>query len=69
MLSHYGISLSEPMIFGSGSGIFFIHIPFLKVNGVPATSYRIWPGAIFNRSMKLLEPRWLQKNSNLPRNP
>lgn len=66
MLSHYGISLSEPMIFGSGSGIFFIHIPFLKVNGVPATSYRIWPGAIFNRSMKLLGAKVVTKKFKSP---
>lgn len=66
LLSHYGISLSEPMIFGSGSGIFFIHIPFLKVNGVPATSYRIWPGAIFNRSMKLLGAKVVTKKFKSP---
>ncbi len=49
LLRHYSIPVSEPMAFGIGSGIFFAHIPFLKVNGTPATTFRTWPGAIFKR--------------------
>lgn len=49
LFRHYGLSLSEPMAFGIGAGIFFGHLPFLKVSGVPGTTYRIWPGAIFKR--------------------
>ncbi|GAA0554135.1 BtrH N-terminal domain-containing protein [Chitinophaga japonensis] len=49
MFRHYGLSISEPMAFGIGAGIFFGHLPFVKVNGVPGTTYRIWPGAIFQR--------------------
>jgi Domain of unknown function (DUF4872)/Butirosin biosynthesis protein H, N-terminal len=49
ILNHYGISISEPMAFGIGAGMFFGHIPFLKINGTPGTTYRTWPGAIFKR--------------------
>jgi hypothetical protein len=49
LLSHEGIHISEPMAFGIGAGLFFGHLPFLKVNGTPGTTYRIWPGAIFKR--------------------
>jgi hypothetical protein len=49
LLSHEGIKISEPMAFGIGAGLFFGHLPFLKVNGTPGTTYRIWPGAIFKR--------------------
>ncbi len=49
LLKHHGLILSEPMIFGIGSGLFFGHMPFLKVNGIPATTYRILPGMIFSR--------------------
>ena len=49
LLRHEGINISEPMAFGIGAGLFFGHLPFLKVNGVPGTTYRIWPGAIFKR--------------------
>ena len=49
LLAHEGISISEPMAFGIGAGLFFGHMPMLKVSGVPGTTYRIWPGAIFKR--------------------
>jgi hypothetical protein len=37
------------MAFGIGAGLFFGHLPFLKVNGTPGTTFRIWPGAVFKR--------------------
>ncbi len=49
LLRHQGIDISEPMAFGIGAGIFFAHIPFLKVSGTPGTTFRTWPGAIFKR--------------------
>ena len=49
LLGHEGIEISEPMAFGIGAGLFFGHLPILKINGVPGTTYRIWPGAIFKR--------------------
>lgn len=49
LLRHEGIDISEPMAFGIGAGLFFGHLPFLKISGIPGTTYRIWPGAIFKR--------------------
>ncbi len=49
LLRYYGITLSEPMIFGMGSGYFFSHLPFYKLNGIAVTSFRVWPGWIFKR--------------------
>jgi len=37
------------MVFGIGAGIFFGHLPFVKVSGIPGTTFRIWPGYIFKR--------------------
>jgi len=54
LLNFYGIQLSEPMIFGIGSGLFFTHLPFAKVNGIPVTSFRPMPGLIFKRASKRL---------------
>jgi uncharacterized protein YvpB len=54
LLRHAGLDISEPMAFGIGAGLFFGHLPFLKVNGIPGTTYRIWPGAIFKRVAKRL---------------
>jgi hypothetical protein len=49
LLNFYGIKLSEPMVFGIGSGYFFSHMPFYKLNGLPVTSFRVLPGWIFKR--------------------
>jgi hypothetical protein len=49
LLKFYGISLSEPMIFGIGSGYLFSHMPFIKLNGMAVTSFRALPGWIFKR--------------------
>lgn len=54
LLRYYGIELSEPMVFGIGSGYFFSHMSFYKLNGMPVTSFRVWPGWIFKRVTKRL---------------
>lgn len=54
LLRHYQIRLSEPMVFGIGSGLFFSYMPFLKLNDLPVVSFRPWPGQIFNRITKRL---------------
>lgn len=51
LLKHYGIEqITEPLAFGMGSGLFFIYIPLMKVNGGPAISFRTMPGMIFKRT-------------------
>lgn len=54
LLRHNGLDISEPMVFGIGSGLFFVYIPFIKVNHAPAISYRPLPGLIFNKLAKRL---------------
>lgn len=54
LLRFHGIDISEPMVFGIGSGYFFSHMTFIRVNGMPVTSFRVWPGVIFNRAAKRL---------------
>ena len=54
LLRYYELELSEPMVFGIGSGLFFSHMPFLKVDGIPVTSFRPLPGIIFKRISKRL---------------
>ena len=49
LLRNQGLELNEPMVFGIGSGLFFVYLPFLKINHAPAVSYRPLPGQIFNR--------------------
>ena len=54
LLKFNGINISEPMVFGIGSGLFFFYLPLLKVNQAPAISYRPMPGFIFNKAAKRL---------------
>lgn len=55
LLQHAGIhQITEPLAFGIGSGIFYIHIPFMKINNGPAISFRTMPGYIFDRTCKAL---------------
>lgn len=52
LLRHQGFDISEPMVFGIGSGLLYCYIPFLMVNHAPAITYRVIPGAIFKRFAK-----------------
>ena len=55
LLQHYGVpQMTEPLAFGIGSGLFYIHIPFLKINHGPAIAFRTLPGLIFKRTCKSL---------------
>ena len=65
LLHHNGVEgVSEPMAFGIGSGLFYIHIPFMKVNGGPSISFRTFPGAIFSRTCKALDIPITRKKFN-----
>ena len=61
LLRFYDVELSEPMVFGIGSGLFFSHMPFLKVDGIPVTSFRPLPGVIFSRISKRLGVKFEKK--------
>lgn len=54
LLKDKRINISEPMVFGIGSGLFFVYLPFIKVNHAPVVSYRPLPGMIFNKLAKRL---------------
>ena len=55
LLRSVGVNkLTEPLVFGIGSGLFFIYIPFWKINNGPAIAFRTQPGLIFKRTCKSL---------------
>ncbi len=66
LLRFHGITLSEPMIFGMGSGYFFSHMPFMKLNGMSVTSFRVLPGWIFKRVTHRLGIRVRRKKFRNP---
>ncbi len=54
MLRHRGLDLSEAMVFGIGSGLFFLFVPFVEIYGAPLVAYRDAPNAIMNRCRRRL---------------
>ncbi len=52
LMRHNGFEVSEPMVFGIGSGLLFSYLPFFKVNHAPVFTYRAMPGLIFKRFAK-----------------
>ena len=53
LLRFYGFDISEPMIFGLSSGLFFAHMPFVKMSGMAFTIFRTFPGVFFSRITRL----------------
>jgi hypothetical protein len=55
LLKHMGVDqITEPLAFGIGSGMFFIYLPFLKINNGPAFAFRSMPGNIFKKTCNSL---------------
>lgn len=54
MLRFYGHDVPEPLIFGLAYGLFFSHMPFVKLAGLPVTTFRTFPGVLFTRVAKML---------------
>jgi hypothetical protein len=54
LINHHGGNVTEPLVFGTGSGLNFAHIPFLKMQGLPLTSFRAPAGSIMRNSLKRL---------------
>jgi len=54
LFRHQGVDISEPMIFGIGSGIFFGYLPFIKLVHIQVTAFRNRPGSVFRKAAKRL---------------
>ncbi|MFZ3045404.1 MAG: BtrH N-terminal domain-containing protein [Desulfatirhabdiaceae bacterium] len=54
LLRHHGLYISEAMVFGIGAGLFFGYFPFIRLNHLPLTAFRIRTGGILNRVVKRL---------------
>jgi hypothetical protein len=52
LLRSAGVQLSEPLVFGIGSGLFFTHLPFVQVTGHAVTAFRSMPGSIFHKVVR-----------------
>jgi hypothetical protein len=55
LLKNIGVNqITEPLAFGIGAGLFFVYIPFIKINNGPVIAFRTLPGLIFQRTCKAL---------------
>lgn len=54
LLKHYGLNLSEPMVFGLSSALTFAYLPFVKIGGMPLIAYRSLPKSIIKNIQKNL---------------
>lgn len=54
LLNFYKIDMNEPLAFGIGAGLYFGHLPFMKMNYMPVTTFRALPGYVFARTCKNL---------------
>ncbi|MBS1646863.1 MAG: BtrH N-terminal domain-containing protein [Bacteroidetes bacterium] len=67
LLKQAGVhQMTEPLAFGIGSGLFYIQIPFLKINNGPAIAFRNMPGAIFKRTCQELNIPVIRKKFSSP---
>ncbi len=54
LLSHCGLKISEPMVFGITSTLSFAYLPIVKLNNLPLIAYRQMPKNIINKIQKTL---------------
>ena len=58
--------ITEPLAFGIGAGLFFVYIPFIKINKGPAIAFRTLPGWIFKRTCRSLGIPVVRKKFSSP---
>jgi len=66
LLDHAGLPLSEPMVFGLSRSLTFVHLPLIKIGGLPLTSYRMPPKSVIKGIAKTLSIRFITKKFRDP---
>jgi hypothetical protein len=61
-----GVEISEAMVFGIGSGMFFGHLPFIKWVGMPITTFRSRPRTLFPKVAKRLGGKFFASKYRSP---
>lgn len=67
LLRDQGLDISEALVFGIGSGIFFGHLFFIKMMGLPITTFRCQPGAIFRKAGQRLGIKFITRYFHNPK--
>ena len=61
LLQRAGLEVSEAMVLGLSSGLIFAHFPFIRINQLPLTTYRMPPQSIYRGLGKRIGVRWQQQ--------
>lgn len=61
LLTHCGISMSEPMVFGISASLAFVFLPMVKLNNMPLISYREMPKNMVRKIPKILNVSMVSK--------
>lgn len=61
LLERAGLPVSEAMVLGLSSGLIFAHFPFIRINELPLTTYRMPPRAMYRGLGKRLGIRWAEQ--------
>ncbi len=62
LLVNYGLTISEPMVFGIASAMTFFYFPPVKVWGHPLISYRMPPRSMLKKIEKRLGVRFVSRD-------
>lgn len=66
LLEQAGLNISEAMVLGLSSGLTFAHFPFIRINQLPLTTYRMPPRAMYRGLGKRLGIRWSEQRFRDP---
>lgn len=66
LLSHYGLKISESLVFGITSTLTFAYLPIIKINNLPLIAYRALPKNIINKIQKTLGVKIYKKQYQNP---
>lgn len=68
LLTHHGMPIQEPTVFGIGAGFFFAYLPFIRVTSrkFPLVSFRAPPGSIIKRLGRRLGVRFSDRSFRDP---
>lgn len=61
LLGRAGLEVSEAMVFGIGSGLFFVQLPWDRLWGLPSLTFRSSPATIFRKACKRLGVRYAMR--------
>ncbi len=66
LLERAGLKLSEAMVLGLSCGLIFAHFPFIRINQLPLTTYRMPPQSIYRGLGRRIGVRWQQQRFRDP---